>query len=180
MLAEKLEKMLIDQDRSGHPPTECESPSYPPDVSATAVAVVEGAGPGNPKWVKGMKSPNPAGRPPGIKERKAKIHERMLDQAGAVIDVMLQKALEGDSAAAALVVNRVLPVLRPQSEKVSFTLDVDQPISRQVEQVLAAVAKGDVAPDVGKKIVETVQALGNVRTIEDLEQRIAALEGKRI
>ncbi|NQW52872.1 MAG: hypothetical protein HQ465_16670 [Rhodospirillales bacterium] len=104
----------------------------------------------------------------------------MLDQAGAVIDVMLQKALEGDSAAAALVVNRVLPSLRPQSEKVHFTLDVDQPISKQVEQVLSAIAKGDVAPDVGKKITEVVQALGNIRTIEDLEQRITMLEAKQI
>jgi len=142
--------------------------------------VVVNTGQGNPRWTPGMKSPNPAGRPPSIAQRKAKVHERMLDQAGAVIDVMLQKALEGDSAAAALVVNRVLPSLRPQSEKVHFTLDVDQPISKQVEQVLSAIAKGDVAPDVGKKITEVVQALGNIRTIEDLEQRITMLEAKQI
>ena len=167
-----------------------ESPSYPPEVSSsgttggttgtTEVTVRDGAaGPGNPAWRRGMTSPNPSGRPPNIAQRKVKIHERMLDQAGAVIDVMLVKALEGDAAAAALVVNRVLPVLRPQSEKVTFTLHVDQPISKQVEQVLAAVAKGEVAPDVGKKIIESVQALSSVRVIEDLEQRIVALEGKQ-
>lgn len=137
-------------------------------------------GPGNPQWRKGMPSPNPAGRPPSIAQRKARIHERMLDEAGAVIDVMLSKALEGDSGAAALVVNRVLPVLRPQSEKVTFVLDADQPVSKQVEQVLTAISKGEVAPDVGKKIVETVQALGNVRALEDLEQRITMLEAKAI
>lgn len=190
MLADKPAFLLIDQLSGGPAPMELKSPSYPPpDVGqavdaalpepTTTEVTVDRGGPGNPAWQKGMRSPNPAGRPPAIRERKAKIHERMLDEAGAVIDVMLQKALEGDASAAALVVNRVLPVLRPQSEKVTFTLHVDQPVSRQVEQVLAAVAKGEVAPDVGKRIVEMVQALSNVRVIEDLEQRIVALEGKQ-
>jgi hypothetical protein len=58
--------------------------------------------------------------------------------------------------------------------------DADAPISKQVEQVLTAIAKGEVAPDVGKKIIKAVQALGNVRAIEDLEQRIIMLEAKAI
>jgi hypothetical protein len=125
-----------------------------------------------------MPSPNPSGRPPGIRERKAKITEKLLDEAGAVMDVMVQKALEGDAAAAALVVNRVLPSVKSQLEKVQFTLDADQPVSRQVEQVLSAISKGEVAPDVGKKIIEAVESLANVRAIEELEARIIALEGK--
>jgi len=167
-----------------------ESDAYPPTDVGQAVGqtvaqsspeqmtevTVGRSGLGNPAWHKGMPSPNPAGRPPGINMRKTRIHERMLDQAGAVIDVMLQKALEGDAGAAALVVNRVLPVLRPESQMVTFALDVDQPVSKQVEQVLAAVAKGEVAPDIGKRIVDMVQALGSVRVIEDFEQRLVALE----
>jgi hypothetical protein len=135
---------------------------------------------GNPAWQRGMPSPNPQGRPPGIRERKAKITERLLDQAGGVIDVMLEKALEGDAAAAALVINRVLPQVKSQLEKVTFTLDADASISKQVEQVIAAIAKGEVAPDVGKKIVEVVESLGNVRAMEDLAKRIEALEARRV
>ena len=133
---------------------------------------------GNSKWQKGMPSPNPKGRPPGIKERKAKVMETLLDNVNGILDKMVAQALAGDAAAAALVVNRVVPVLRPQSEKVAFTLDADQPVSKQVEQVLVAISKGEVAPDVGKKIVEVVQSLSNVRVIEDLERRIATLEEK--
>ncbi|SEP49923.1 hypothetical protein SAMN02990966_07455 [Rhodospirillales bacterium URHD0017] len=147
-----------------------------PETKSITVAT----GPGSARWVKGMPSPNPKGRPPGIRERKAKITERLLDQAGAVIDVMLEKALEGDAAAAALVVNRVLPVLRPQSEKVTFTLNADASISKQVEQVLVAISQGEVAPDVGKKIIEAVQSLANVRAVEDLEQRIMMLEARTL
>lgn len=132
------------------------------------------------RWQKGMPSPNPKGRPPGIKERKAKVTEKLLDNVNGILDKMIQQALEGDSAAAALVVNRVLPVLRPQSEKVTFVLDADASISKQVEQVLAAIANGEVAPDVGKKIIEAVQSLASVRAIEDLEKRITELEAKAI
>jgi hypothetical protein len=135
---------------------------------------------GNPGWHKGMSSPNPQGRPPGIRERKAKITERLLDQAGAVIDTMLEKALAGDAAAAALVINRVLPQVKSQLEKVTFTLDADASISKQVEQVLTAVSQGEVAPDVGKKIIETIQSLANVRATEELAKRIEALEAKQI
>lgn len=134
---------------------------------------------GNPEWSKGMPSPNPQGRPAGIRERKAKITEKLLDQAGAVIDAMLRKALEGDASAAALVINRVLPQVKSQLEKVTFTLDADASISRQVEQVLVAISKGEVAPDVGKKIIETIQSLANVRAVEELSLRIEALEDRQ-
>lgn len=134
---------------------------------------------GNPRWQKGMQSPNPHGRPAGIRERKAKITEKLLDQAGCVIDVMLEKALQGDAASAALVLNRVLPQVKSQLEKVTFILDADASTSKQVEQVLTAIAAGDVAPDVGKKIVEVVSALANIRATEDLSKRIEALEAMR-
>lgn len=152
----------------------------PPAPAQKAVTVNPHDLRGNPKWQKGMPSPNPKGRPPGIKERKAKVMEALLDNVAGILDKMVAQALAGDSAAAALVVNRVLPVLRPQSEKVTFTLDADQPVSKQVEQVLSAVAKGEVAPDVGKKIVEVIASLNNVRATEDLERRIAMLEEKTI
>ena len=135
---------------------------------------------GNPNWKPGMPSPNPGGRPRGIPQQKAEVQKRMLDQAGAVIDVMLQKALEGDSGAAAIVLNRILPTLRPQSEKVQFILNADQSISKQCEQVLSAVSAGEIAPDVGQRIIAAIQALANVRAVEDLEQRIIQLEAKQL
>jgi hypothetical protein len=40
--------------------------------------------------------------------------------------------------------------------------------------------QGEVAADVGKKIIETIQSLANVRAIEDLEQRIIQMEAKAL
>jgi hypothetical protein len=145
---------------------------YDPDHKPQQVAVVVGNGhkfqPGNTYG---------KGRPKGS---KTKLKADLVNNVGEIMDVMVAKALEGDAQAAALVVNRVLPTLRPQSELVQFTLDADQTISKQIEQVLTAISKGEVAADVGKKIMECISTLSQVRMTEALEERIQALEDKRI
>lgn len=145
-----------------------------------ATAAPKQTGAGNPNWRPGMRSPNPAGRPRGIVDKRVKIAQQMLDDAQGIVGVMIEKAMEGDSAAAALVLSRVLPALRSQSEKVCFPFDASAPVGQQVEQVLAAIAEGVVAPDVGKQIIEAIGALASVRATEELEQRIVMLEAKAI
>lgn len=134
---------------------------------------------GNPAWYRGMpESPNPKGRPRG-QTKQTKLMQRMLDDAGNVVDAVLEKAKEGDAASANLVLSRILPALRSQSEKVTFDFDPAASVSRQVEQVLAAIAGGEVAPDTAKLIIEAVQALSQIRAVEDLETRIAQLEERQ-
>lgn len=132
-----------------------------------------------PGWTKGMKSPNPAGRPKGV-SKQTKLMNRLRDEAGEVLDAVLEKAKAGDPASAGLVLSRILPVLRSQAEKVAFDFDPELPIGKQVEQVLAAVAAGEVAPDVGQMIVAMVTNLANVRATEDLEARIIQLEAREV
>jgi hypothetical protein len=126
-----------------------------------------------------MRSPNPNGRPPG-QNKQTKLLQRMVEDAGEVVDAVMAKAKEGDTGAAGLVLSRILPALRSQSEKVSFEFDASLPVSRQIEQVLDGIAGGAVAPDVGKQIIEAIQALSNVRATEELEQRIILLEAKAV
>lgn len=134
---------------------------------------------GNPAWYRGMpESPNPKGRPRG-QTKQTKLMQRMLDDAGNVVDAVLEKAKEGDAASANLVLSRILPALRSQSEKVTFDFDPAASVSRQVEQVLAAIAGGEVAPDTAKLIIEAVQALSQIRAVEELETRIAQLEERQ-
>lgn len=135
---------------------------------------------GNAAWTRGMPSPNPAGRPRGITDRKAKLAQRMLADADGIVSVLIAQALEGDTGAASLILSRVLPALRNQTEKVQFPFDPGSPIPQQIEAVLAAVAVGAVAPDVGQVIIQSVKALADVRAVEDLEARIITLEAKQI
>ena len=135
--------------------------------------------PGNPAWVKGMKSPNPAGRPPGSTPQ-TRLLQRMLEDADGIVDALVEKALEGDTGAASLILSRLLPSLRAQSEKVQFDFDAGAPISRQAEMILEAIASGTLAPDVGKQILEAVNSLATIRAVEDIEARIVILEAKQV
>lgn len=133
---------------------------------------------GNPGWYPGMRSPNPAGRPKGSTPQ-TRLMQRMLDDADGVVDAIVAKALEGDTGAASLVLSRLVPTLKAQSEKVQFNFAASAPASEQVEAVLSAISDGMVAPDVGKQIIDAIGALAQVRATEELEARIAALEEKQ-
>jgi hypothetical protein len=136
--------------------------------------------PGNPNWKKGAPSPNPAGRPKGVLDKKQKVEAALRDEGPAVARVVLDAALAGDMTAAGIVLARIAPTLRAQAEKVEFAFDPSLPIGRQVEAVLAAVAGGQVAPDIGQVIVSMVGTLSQVRATEELEQRLAILEAKAV
>lgn len=134
---------------------------------------------GNPAWTPGCKSPNPKGRPPGIVDKRQKVAQALADDAPAIARVVIDAALEGDMQAASLVLARIAPSLKAQSEKVEFAFDASAPVTTQIEQVLAGIASGAVAPDIGKQIIEAIGQLANARAAADLEARIAALEDAR-
>ncbi|WP_454756891.1 DUF5681 domain-containing protein [Cupriavidus campinensis] len=134
---------------------------------------------GNPAWTRGGPSPNPNGRPKGIVDKRQRLQQALADQASEVTRVVIDAALGGDMQAASLVLSRVAPALKAQTERVEFDFDSTAPIAQQVEQVLQGIADGKIAPDVGKHIIEAIGSLSAVRAVDEMEQRLAALEGKQ-
>lgn len=132
------------------------------------------------RWVKGMPSPNPNGRPPGRVDTRTKITRVLLDDAPAVARVVIDAALGGDLQAASLVLARCAPALRPETYPVQFDFNPSAPVARQIEQVLAAMAGGAVSPDVGRQIIDAIGTLSSARAVEELEARIITLEAKQI
>ena len=78
---------------------------------------------GNPNWRKGMNSPNPQGRPKGIIDKRMKVNQSLLADADDIAKVVIQSALSGDMQAASLVLSRIAPTLKAQTETVQFELD---------------------------------------------------------
>ena len=134
---------------------------------------------GNPNWHRGMKSPNPNGRPKGIIDKRMKVNQALLNDADDIAKVVIQSALNGDMQAASLVLSRIAPVLKAQAETVQFELDASASVTEQAQSVLQAIADGLVAPDVGKQIIDVIGALNGIRQIDELEQRIEAMEKKK-
>lgn len=130
------------------------------------------------RWVKGMGSPNPAGRPRGVLDKRTRVTQALMDDAPAIARVVIDAALEGDLQACNIVLARVAPSIKPQAERVAFDFDPTAPLTRQIEAVLAAIAAGVLAPDVGQTIIAALGTLADARAVVDLEARIITLEAK--
>jgi hypothetical protein len=135
--------------------------------------------PGNPNWQKGMSSPNKNRRPRGVVDRRTRVTQALMDDAPKVARVVIDAALAGDVQAAGLVLSRVAPALRAQTERVEFDFDAKASVTEQAEAVLQAIADGKVAPDVGKQILEGISTLYDIKQIAELETRLLALEEKQ-
>lgn len=134
---------------------------------------------GGPRgWLPGQ-SGNPKGRPKGSKNRKTVVVQEFEKEGSRIARVVIDAALEGDMTAANMVLQRLSPPLRSRSEKVTFELDPDKPLSEQAQQVLTAVAAGDIDPETGKLLIDAIGAFAGIKQVDDLEARLAALEGRR-
>jgi hypothetical protein len=152
-----------------------------PDVDQPAWAQnhVPNAARGNPAWKPGV-SANPAGRPKGIIDKRQKLNAAFAEDALGIAKVVIAKALEGDMQAANIALARIAAPLRPQAERVQFELSEDVPLSVQARQILQAVADGKLDGETAKTLIGCLQAVSGIRATEDLESRLAILEGKVI
>lgn len=125
-------------------------------------------------WRPGQ-SGNPKGRTPGSGE-VGKLRAAIAHHVPAIVDAMVTRALDGDAAAARLLVERVIPALKPAEVTQTLTLP-DGTLTEQGRAVLAAVAAGELAAGQGAQLVAAIGQLARVAEIDELERRIAALEG---
>jgi len=126
------------------------------------------------KWQKGQ-SGNPRGRPKGgtnfVTLRKA-----IAGDVPEIIDAMVAAAKLGDVQAAKLLLDRVLPSLKPVEQAVSLPLGGSP--AEAGRAVLEALGAAQLTPEQGAKLLAGLGALARVIEVDELEKRIEALEAK--
>ena len=132
----------------------------------------------NPKrpgrWKAG-ESGNPAGRKPGSGE-VAEMRAAMAMHVPAVLTVLVQRAMAGDIGATRLLLERTIAPLKASEEMARLAL-TDGTLTEQGRAVLAAVAAGELSPGQGAALLASLGALAKLTEADELERRIAALEG---
>ena len=126
-------------------------------------------------WKPGQ-SGNPKGRPTGTGE-VAKIRAAIALQVPALLERLMAQALEGDVGAARLLLERAVAPLKAAEQPQALNLP-DGTLTDQGRAVLAAVAAGELAPGQGSVLLGSIGTLARVAEIDELERRIALLEGK--
>jgi hypothetical protein len=128
-------------------------------------------------------SGNPKGKPPGSGCRQ-RIRSELLDAIGGtdklrdIAQKMRDQALAGDVQSARLLLERLVPPLRSVDAPVSLpALEAAKGLTEAGQEVLRAIARGEVTPDTGASLLQALGAHARIRDIDELERRIAALEG---
>lgn len=124
-------------------------------------------------------SGNPKGRPKGRKTTAQALRERITERAGEVLDTVVEAALAGDLQAARLVLERIVPPLRAQSQPVELLgLAHCQTLTERATAILAAVGAGELAADTGAQLLGALGTVAKIRETDELEARIRALEAR--
>lgn len=126
------------------------------------------------RWKPGQ-SGNPKGRPRGIECPSIKLR-KLIDVEAVIADLQRSAAL-GDTQAASVLLSRALPALRPVHTPAAVTgLAEAGTALERAQAVLGAVARGEIAPDVGLTMMQSITAEARIAEITELEQRIRKLE----
>lgn len=132
-------------------------------------------GTGKKLWQPGQ-SGNPKGRPKGSRNRRTVLGEDFEKQGAEVMGVVIEAAKAGDMTAAGLVLARLAPPLRAQSPVVQFELDRSLTLTEQAGQVIAAVADGQLPPDAGKMLLDSLAAYANMKSVDELAEKLEEIE----
>lgn len=126
-------------------------------------------------WQPGQ-SGYPAGRPPGIVDRRKRITQMLGERAETVVKHALDLAEAGDPVALPIVLARIAPALKPIDQPAPFELDTTQPLEAQGLSILKAIAEGTLTPLQGKSLMELVHGLAALRDVDTLAKRLDAIE----
>jgi hypothetical protein len=119
------------------------------------------------------------GRPKGSRNKTTLAIESLLKgQAEALTQTAVTKALEGDSIALRLCMERIAPA--PKDQPVSFSLPkmknaVDA--SKAAGSVLTAVSDGELTPIEATRVMGLIDSYRRTLELTEIEQRLQALEG---
>lgn len=115
------------------------------------------------------------GRPPG-RGPVAEMRLALATDLDKIIDTLKAQALAGDAQAIRLVLDRVLPALRPVEMATTLALPVDGTLADQARAVVQAAADGDLAPSQAAQIVTALGGVAKIIETTELMRRIEALE----
>jgi len=123
-------------------------------------------------------SGNPAGRRQGSRNKATLALEALMDgQAEAITQKAVDLALEGDTTALRLCLDRILPPRKSRPVNIALPeVTTAEGVADAQATVVQAVAGGELTPEEGTTITNILEARRKAIETQEHESRIAALE----
>lgn len=126
----------------------------------------------------GTFAPGNPGKPKGSRHRATQAVQALFDgQATEITQKAVAMALEGDSTALRLCVERIAPARKDSPVEFEMPeVKTSQDAADLARSILRAVSTGDVTPLEGASLMALVEQFRRTLETSELETRIAALE----
>lgn len=129
------------------------------------------------KFKKGEPSANPRGRPKGS-GLSGKIRRAIEGEQQEILQAVIDKAKDGDMTAAKILMDRVCPSLKPETQQVTLPQLSHGSLTERATEVLNAVANGQLAPDAASQLISSISTLAKVVEMDEVITRLNNLEQK--
>jgi thioredoxin-like negative regulator of GroEL len=126
---------------------------------------------------KGQPSPNPQGRPKGS-GLSGKIRKAIESEQQEILQAVIDKAKSGDISAAKILLDRVCPSLKPETQQVALPQLSHGSLTERATEVLNAVASGQLSPDAASQLISSISTLAKVVEMDEVINRLNSLEQK--
>lgn len=122
-------------------------------------------------------SGNPAGKPPGAVHKATQAVQVMLDgEAGNLTRKAVELALEGDTTALKLCMDRISPSLKSTAPMVRLDMPAPNNLTDTAKAFVTAAANGEMPPDIAAQLVSAVASVARVEEMESIKERLESLE----
>lgn len=121
-------------------------------------------------------SGNPKGKPTGTKDKRTELRELLKPHAEDLISMAVSKALEGDSTALRLCLDRIIPPVKAVSLPVQSEVITTGTLTEQMQSIYQATVAGKIGTDEAAALVSILQGQARVQELVEIEKRMDALE----
>ena len=128
------------------------------------------------KFKKGQ-SGNPTGRPKGT-GTAAKMRALLEPHAPMLVEKAVQLALDGDTAALRICVDRLIPAMKPRDEPIMLE-GLEGSLTEQGQTVITGMSKGCITSGDASDILRALASQARIKEVDELEQRIEVLEDRQ-
>ena len=119
-------------------------------------------------------SGNPSGKPVGSKDKRTALRELLNPHAPALVEKAVQKALEGDTSALKLCLDRCIAPLRSTTGRVAIESGGSLP--ERGQKTLDAIYTGEIDALTGSALLGALADQAKLVEMTEFEERLRKLE----
>lgn len=122
-------------------------------------------------------SGNPKGRPKGSRNKNKRLLEALEDDLPQLIEATKKRALQGDTAALRLLLERLIPAKKSESSTIAIrNLKRTKTLTEKANVIMDAIANGKIPPDIGTSLIAALGNTAKITELDELIRRVEALE----